>query len=122
MPYISLNAGVPVSKEQKETLQKEIGRLISIIPGKNIDNCMTKIEGGCDMYMSGEQKKAAFCEIRLLGAAPHEKKCELYQALLALFTEVLGIETLYLNYIIFTEWGSGNTYRKLDDEPIKEDL
>ncbi len=113
MPYVSVVTSVKVSDEKKDLLQKKIGELISIIPGKNIDNCMTRIEDCCNLYMGGKSANAVFCEIRLLGNAPHEKKSELYDEIAKLFAEQLGADTLYLNYHVFTEWGSGDSYRML---------
>ena len=113
MPYVSVSASVPLSGEKKSVLQREIGTFISIIPGKNIDNTMIKIEGDCDMYMGDAREKAVFCEIRLLGDTSHENKSELYQKLRHLFFDELDIEKLYLNYSIFEEWGAGDSFRKL---------
>ena len=113
MPFVSVSASVPMSDEKKDVLQREIGNLISIIPGKNIDNTMTKLEGGCDIFMAGSPRKAVFCEIRLLGEAPQENKAELYGKLKDLFFDQLGIETLYLNFNVFSEWGSADAYRVL---------
>lgn len=113
MPYVSVSTSASLSSEKKSVLQREIGTLISIIPGKNIDNTMIKIEGDCDMFMGDAREKAVFCEIRLLGNASKENKAELYEKLHHLFFDELDIEKLYLNYNIFEEWGSGDSFRTL---------
>ena len=113
MPYVSLSTGAPVSEEKKNIIQKEIGRLISIIPGKSSPVTMIKIEDGCDMYMGEEKDNWAFCEIRLLGEAPYESKSEFYLKLRELLKEQLNIREIYLNYVVFNEWGARESFRQL---------
>lgn len=110
MPFVSISSAMPISEEKKDSLQKELGKLIAIIPGKNIDNCMTKIEGSSSIFMSGEPAKAVFCEIRLRGAAPKESKKQLVGELYQLFTKELGAEKVYTNFLEFDEWGNADNY------------
>ena len=110
MPYVSIHSAMPISDEKKDALQKEIGKLITIIPGKTIDNCMTKIEGGCSMFMSGAPAKAVFCEVRLRGAAPKESKKQLVGELYQLFTRELDAQKVYTNFLEFNEWGNADNY------------
>lgn len=111
MPFVSIHAGMAVSEGKMERLQKEIGRIIALIPGKTIDNTMTKIEGGAQMFMSGKPAKAVFCELRLFGAAPKESKVEVVAELNKLLVEELGAEKVYINFQEFFEWGNGSTYQ-----------
>ena len=97
----------------KELIQKGIGELISIIPGKSNAVTMTKIEDGCSIYMGGEKANFAFCEVRLLGEAPYENKASFYQAVRKLLIELLDIKEIYLNYVVFNEWGSRDTFRQI---------
>ena len=113
MPYVSLSVGAPISDEKKEIIQKEIGRLISIIPGKSSPVTMIKIEDCCDMYMGEDKANYAFCEVRLLGEAPYENKNEFYQAFRKLLIEQIGIKEIYFNYVVFNEWGSRDSFRQL---------
>ena len=110
MPYVSVNTSMPVCEAKLDTLQKEIGRIITLIPGKTIDNCMTHIAGGAHIYMSGAPAKAVFCEIRVFKPAPREGKAGVVAALHALFTQELGAEKVYINFIESEEWGSGPNY------------
>ena len=110
MPYVSVNSAMAISDEKKDVMQKEIGKLISIIPGKTIDNCMTKIEGGCSIFMSGAPAKAIFCEIRLRGAAPKENKKQLVSELYQLFKKELGAEKVYTNFLEFDEFGNDDNF------------
>ena len=111
MPYLSVKTSINISEEKKNDLQRKIGELISIIPGKNIDNCMTEIEDNLSFYMGGSAKPLLFCEVRLLTVAPVEAKRELFLKLESLFIDELQVETVYLNYIELNEWGSKGDYR-----------
>lgn len=110
MPFVSVKATATVSTDKMNTLQKEIGRIIAIIPGKTIDNCMTSIEGGAHMFMSAKPAKAVFCEVRMYGEAPKEAKAQVTAELQALFTNELEAEKVYINYLESTEWGSNGRY------------
>lgn len=113
MPYISLSTGAPISAEKKDLIQKEIGNLISIIPGKSSPVTMIKIEDDCDMYMGEEKGNYIFCEVRLLGEAPYENKSEFYLKLRAFLKEQLDFKEIYLNYVVFNEWGARDSFRQL---------
>lgn len=113
MPYVSISVGDTVSKEKKDVIQNEIGNLISIIPGKSSPVTMIKIEDGCDMYMGAEKANWCFCEVRLLGEAPYESKSEFYLKLRQLLKDELNIKEIYLNYVVFNEWGSRENFRQL---------
>ena len=113
MPYVSLSTGAAIFDEKKEVIQKEIGQLISIIPGKSSPVTMIKIEDNCSMYMGEEKDNWCFCEVRLLGEAPYENKSEFYLKLRQFLKEQLDIREIYLNYVVFNEWGSRDNFRQL---------
>ena len=110
MPFVSICSAMPISEEKKDFLQKEIGRLIEIIPGKNIDNCMTHMEGGSSIFMSGKPAKALFCEVRMRGVAPKESKGQLTHELYELFSKELGAEKVYIHFVESEEWGINGKY------------
>ena len=106
MPFVAVHATMPINEAKMDTLQKEIGRIIALIPGKTIDNCMTKIEGGAHMFMSGKPANSVFCEVRMFGIAPKESKVKVSVELDTLFKQELGADKVYTNYIESDEWGS----------------
>ena len=111
MPFVSVKSAMPVSEEKMDTLQKEIGRIIALVPGKTIDNCMTQIEGDAHIFMSGKPAKVVFCEVRMYGEAPKESKAQVAQELDVLFANELGAQKAYVNFMESTEWGVGGNYR-----------
>ena len=74
MPYLHIKVGKPLCEQSIDALRKECESIISLIPGKNADNCMIQIETDCTMYMKGEKKACAFVDLRLYKASPAEKK------------------------------------------------
>ena len=111
MPYVSVRSSKHIDDDKMEALQKKIGGVISVIPGKNIDNCMIQIQGDCKTFMGGKPKNATFCEVRMFGEAPKEAKKEFCGALTKVMTEELGeIETLFINMQQYFEWGVGENY------------
>ena len=111
MPFVSVCSAAPVCEAKMDVLQKEIGRIIALVPGKNIDNCMTHIAGGANLFMSGQPAKALFCEIRMFGIAPKESKAQVVTELTDLFTRELDAEKIYINFLESNEWGTGGAYR-----------
>ena len=111
MPYVCVSTSQHISAEKAEKIQKEIGRIVAVIPGKNIDNCMTQIIGDCPTFMSGKASNSTFCEIRMLGKAPAEAKKEFAAGLNELLSaELEGLDKLYINFQEYTEWAVGSNY------------
>ena len=111
MPYVSISTSQHLTDDKVDRIQKEIGRLISIIPGKTIDNCMIRISGDQKIFMSGKPANATFCEIRMRNKAPIEKKQEFTVELNKLLTEEIeGLDKLYINMQEYFEWGVGPSY------------
>ena len=113
MPYVSVSSSQHIAEDKAERLQKEIGRIISIIPGKTIDNCMIQITGDVKTYMGGSASNSTFCEIRMFGKAPGEAKKEFNGELhKVLAAELEGLGMLYVNYQEYFEWGIGPNFRE----------
>jgi len=114
MPYVYVTTSKQLTDEKIDRIQKEIGRIISIIPGKTIHNCMTQITGNCKTFMSGDAVNATFCEVRLFGKAPSDKKREFITELNKVLTDELGdLGMLYTNIQENFEWGVGPSLKEL---------
>ena len=114
MPYVCVRSSQHLGDDKIGKLQKEIGRLISIIPGKSIDNCMIQIYEDCNTFMGGKPANATFCEIRMLGKAPAEKKKEFSTGLHELLSaELGGLDKLFINFQEYLEWAVDANYIEL---------
>ena len=112
MPYVRVSSSQHLSDDKIERLQAEIGRIISIIPGKSIDNCMIQIQGDVKTFMGGKPANETFCEIRMFGKAPSDKKSEFTTALNDVIVAELGeLQMLFINFQEYFEWGVGPNYR-----------
>ena len=112
MPYVNISSSQHLADDKIERLQGEIGKAISIIPGKSIDNCMIQIRGDVKTFMGGKAANATFCEIRMFGKAPSDKKSEFTTALHGVLTAELGeVDQLFINFQEYFEWGVGPNFR-----------
>lgn len=106
-----MSIGKKLDCSEKEQLQKEVGEIMPLIPGKNIANTMQHIDDGCDIYMNGEKITGAFVDARLYQAAPKEAKAAWNDAICALLKKH-GIDgRIYLNITEKDEWGSDGGYK-----------
>ena len=111
MPYLHIKVGKPLCEQSVDALRKECESIISLIPGKNADNCMIQIETDCTMYMKGEKKACAFVDLRLYKASPADTKQAFATALTNYLQEKLGLEAnlIYMNILELDSWVAGGT-------------
>lgn len=110
MPYLHVKIGKPMDAAQVDALRHELEQMISILPGKNADNCMIHIEPDCAMYMQGAKNPCVFAELRLYKASPDEKKLAFVQAFSELLRSSLGIPEsfIYMNILEMDHWVMGS--------------
>ena len=66
MPFINTITTKEITKEKKAKLTSELGKAISIIPGKSENWLMLKFEGGADMAFRGDgDNDSAMVEVEL---------------------------------------------------------
>jgi hypothetical protein len=108
MPYINVNVSKALQPQQKEQIKAEMGKLISLIPGKSEDVTMVQVVDGCALYKGGRAlDNGAFVDIRLLGGASKQSKEALTKAMFVSLGKLLGIDTgdMYTNITEFESWG-----------------
>lgn len=112
MPYIRVRCNRPLTAETVKELQKELGKSITLFPGKTERWLMTDCEGDCALSLAGNaDQPLAMIEVELLGAA----KPETYDAVTANLTElmerVVGIPGagVYVKYENLEYWGWNGT-------------
>lgn len=108
MPCIQTKVNVGISPEKEETLKKELGNAIALIPGKSDSWLMLTFEDNCRIAFQGNsQEPAAFVEVKIFGKAPDSA----YEALTAEITKILGRELgvgakrIYVKYEEVQHWG-----------------
>lgn len=115
MPYLSVRTSAPLDAAKTQALYRELAALISLIPGKNENNCMIDIAGGCDLFMRSEPILGAFVDLRLLRQSPAEAKQAFMEAMCKALREQLGIESknVYCNMLELEQWGSGGSFKSV---------
>ena len=111
MPFVSVRSSQHIADDKMERLQQGIGQIISVIPGKNSENCMIHITGDCKIFMGGKPSNAVFAEVRMFGKAPKDKKKEFAAEFNKVITAELGeVDKLFLNFQEYFEWSIGSNY------------
>ncbi|MCL2318506.1 MAG: hypothetical protein FWC45_00345 [Treponema sp.] len=112
MPYIAVNTAQKLSMAQKEKIKTELGRLITIIPGKDEAGTLIDFSESRTIYKAGENVTGAFIDVRLFHKSEFEPKKKFTEETLGMLSRELGIakQNMYLTIMEFDNWGSGGTY------------
>jgi phenylpyruvate tautomerase PptA (4-oxalocrotonate tautomerase family) len=112
MPYVGLNTSEKLSETQKEKLKSEIGRLITVIPGKTEEVTIVDISGGRSMYKGGKAVPCAYVDIRVYTKADPEGKKQFVNGLFVVLDKDLGIpkDNIYMSVLEFEHWGDHGAY------------
>ncbi|MDR0452875.1 MAG: hypothetical protein LBH15_07515 [Treponema sp.] len=112
MPYVGLSTSEKLSDSQKEKLKSEIGRLITVIPGKVEEGTIVDISAGRSMYKGGKAVPCAYVDIRVYTKADPEGKKRFVNDLFDVLDKDLGIpkDNVYMSVLEFEEWGDHGMY------------
>jgi hypothetical protein len=107
MPYISVIIGQKLEAAQKEKLKTELGRLITIIPGKTEPDLIVHIQDTTSLYMGGTQAPCAYIDLRVYTKTTEEAKKRFTRETFAYITREFGIppERQYLTIGEYEQWG-----------------
>jgi phenylpyruvate tautomerase PptA (4-oxalocrotonate tautomerase family) len=107
MPYIAVNIGQKLEAAQKEKLKTELGRLITIIPGKTEADLIVRIEDGGSMYIGGREIPCAYIDLRVYTQTTEEAKRCFTRETCAYIAREFGIPAgrQYLTIREFENWG-----------------
>ena len=108
MPYIAISTSKILSEEQKDALKSELGRKISVIPGKTEAKLMVDISDGHSMYFAGGKRELAFLDVRCYGSTEFENKKAFTEAAFTAVQQTSGLpqDGIYLSYGEFANWGT----------------
>lgn len=107
MPYIAVTTSAPVSPETGEAVKVELGKTITILPGKTEGALIVNISGGNTMFFGGVEKYCAYVDIRLFRTVPKEAKEQFTEVVIALVAEKIGIPVadIFLSIAEYSSWG-----------------
>jgi len=112
MPYIRVRCNRPLTAETVKELQKELGKSITLFPGKTERWLMTDCEGDCALSLAGNaDQPLAMIAVELLGSASPETYDAVTANLTELMERVVGIPGagVYVKYENLEYWGWNGT-------------
>ncbi|WP_069999848.1 phenylpyruvate tautomerase MIF-related protein [Cellulosilyticum sp. I15G10I2] len=108
MPYIDSKVTTPLTEQKKEILKQELGKIITLIPGKSENYLMLGFEDNYSLYFKGMKLDfGAFIEVKIFGAAPKAALDKVTQEICALYLRELDIpsDCIYIKYEEVSAWG-----------------
>ena len=111
MPYLHVSIGKALDGAQVDELRRSLEQMVTILPGKNADNCMIHIDADCDMFMHGEKSPCVYAEVRRYRASPADKKAEFAAAFAELMQKDydIPIDLIYMSILEMDHWYAGGS-------------
>lgn len=112
MPYICVTTSAELEPITKTRLEKELGSIISVIPGKSERWLMTAVNDSVSMTLGGSDSPCAMVSVAIYGSAKREDCDKLTANITALVAERCGISPSRI-YVSYTEhevfgWNGSN--------------
>lgn len=108
MPYINSNITLKLTEDKKEIIKKNLGEIITVIPGKTEQWLMVGFNDNYTLYFRGDkQEKAAFIEVKALGSAERKYKDKITDLICSLYEKELNIpkDNIYITFYEINDWG-----------------
>lgn len=105
MPFIDVRTSGTLSAEQETAVKAELGKAISLIPGKTESGLMIQLTDGCHMWFGGEQQGTiAFVNVMLYGSASAESYKKFSDSVIPMLEDKLGADKVYLKFEEVSNW------------------
>lgn len=108
MPFINVKVSEKVTDSQIETVKTELGKAISLLPGKSEGYLMVNIEDGCRLYFKGNRAApTAMCEVSVYGSAPRNACEALTAEICRILESALSVpqNRAYVKFSFIDTWG-----------------
>jgi len=118
MPMINLQVSFSLNPDEKNTVAKELGQLISLMPRRSEKYLMVSINDQNTFYLAGENlNRAAFMDLRLLGRESTEGQEAFVTAAQAALSRLLDIPigNIYTNILEMPHWGARGIFETADN-------
>jgi len=112
MPYLDIRSSKPIDGPTRNTLQLEIGKIMPVIPGKNVSNTLICISDNFTMYKDTKPIDAVFVDVRMYKKSPEEDKKEFVKRITAILADMLKIPPAHvqLNFVEQQNWAVNGDY------------
>lgn len=108
MPFINSKISTKITKEQEVKIKEELGKAISIIPGKSESWLMVGFEPETSLYFKGDNSQPlAFVDVSIFGGEDKAAFNKMTAEICRIFGDVLGIaaDHIYVKYQPIANWG-----------------
>ena len=108
MPYINTTTSVSINDAQIKKLTKELGRAITLIPGKSEKWLMLNFTSDAKMAFRGDcSTPSAMLEVEIFGKAKESDLQALTERLCEVVSEILAVpsDRIYVKYREVDRWG-----------------
>ena len=108
MPFINSKITMKLSPDKEEKIKQELGKAISVIPGKSENWRMVGFEDEYKLYFKGEKcETCAFVDVKVYGGASSDAYNKMTAEITRIFGEELGIpaDKIYVAYQSTPDWG-----------------
>lgn len=107
MPLIQVKTNTVLSPETETILKSELGKAISLIPGKNENWLMVNFQPESHLWFRGTNDPAVLAEVSVFGASSKDAYDRLTAELCRIFKERLSVpsDRIYVKYAETPYWG-----------------
>lgn len=108
MPFIDLKTSAEINESNEALLRKELGKIITLIPGKSEAWLMLSFTDCERMAFRGNaDADTAMVSVDLLGGASDEAYDNMTAAICRAVNDILGVpfDRIYVKYSEFEHWG-----------------
>ena len=105
MPFIDVKLSCSLTKVQETALKAELGRAISLIPGKSESSLMIQFSDCCRLWFGGENEGPfAFVNVMVLVSADRKFYSDFTDQVIAVFKKELQIKRIYVKFEEVPNW------------------
>ncbi len=108
MPYINVKTTSSISDEKSETIKTELGKAISLIPGKSEEWLMVGIEPEKKIWFRGDDSAdSAMVSVAVFGSVSDRDSSKVTERITDILSSELGIspDRVYVAYSEHDKWG-----------------
>lgn len=106
MPFINVKTNKVLTNEAMEKIKSELGKAISLIPGKSESWLMVEIEQGKNMWFKGSDDACAMADVSIYGNADRKYLESLTEKISEIISdEGISQNRIYVKYSLVPNWG-----------------
>ena len=108
MPFINVKTSAKLNEEKVEAIKSEMGKAITLFPGKTEAWLMVNVETDCKLYFKGNKNEnTAFVDVAILGSATKEACENVTQKICDIMSDIAAVppSRTYVKFEFSDLWG-----------------